>query len=102
MSEGKSQLTKTYTFDTGPLFLYFGDPRVKKVLDEIRGHDGKGSTCETDLAELHYATCEQFGRETARLRYVSARRITGVEVILTTICRFPRQSSNADIWGNFH
>jgi predicted nucleic acid-binding protein len=33
-----------------------------------------GSTCEPNLAELYYKTCEKLGRETARIRYLSVRR----------------------------
>ena len=74
---GDEKLLKTsrYTFDTGPLFLYFGeDPRVKKLLDEVESGRAEGSTCEPNLAELYYKTCEKMGRETARIRYLSVRR----------------------------
>ncbi len=64
-----------YTFDTGPLLLYFGeDLRVKKLLDEVRQGKAVGSTCEPNLAELYYKTCEKLGRETAQMRYLSIRR----------------------------
>ena len=73
--------TRGYTFDTGPLLLYFGeDLRVKKLLDEIRHRIAIGSTCETNLAELYYKTCEKLGRETARIRYLSTRR-SGLSVV---------------------
>ena len=73
--DAKHLKTNRYTFDTGPLLLYFGeDLRVKKLLDEIRHRRATGSTCETNLAELYYKTCEKLGRETARIRYVSTRR----------------------------
>jgi len=74
---GDEKLLKTsrYTFDTGPLFLYFGeDLRAKKLLDEVESGRAEGSTCEPNLAELYYKTCEKMGRETARIRYVSVRR----------------------------
>lgn len=77
MRSGDGRLLKTsgYTFDTGPLFLYFGeDVRVKKLLDEVRSGKVVGSTCEPNLAELYYKTCEKLGRETARIRYLSVRR----------------------------
>ena len=78
--DAKRLKTNGYTFDTGPLLLYFGeDLRVKKLLDEIR-HGATGSTCETNLAELYYKTCEKLGRETARIRYLSVRR-SGLSVV---------------------
>jgi predicted nucleic acid-binding protein len=67
--------TNRYTFDTGPLLLYFGeDLRVKKLLDDVRHSKATASTCEPNLAELYYKTCEKLGRETARIRYLSLRR----------------------------
>lgn len=77
MRSGDARLLKTsrYTFDTGPLFLYFGeDLRVKKLLDDVRNGKVESSTCELNLAELYYKTCEKLGRETARIRYFSVRR----------------------------
>jgi len=77
MKSGDGRLLKTnrYTFDTGPLFLYFGeDVRVKKLLDAARTGKVEGSTCEPNLAELYYKTCEKLGREIARIRYLSVRR----------------------------
>ena len=74
---GDEKLLKTsrYTFDTGPLFLYFGeDLRAKKLIDEVESGRVGGSTCESNLAELYYKTCEKMGRETARIRYLSIRR----------------------------
>lgn len=72
---GKPLKNRRYTFDTGPLFLYFGeDLRVKKLLDEVWNGKAEGSTCEPNLAELYYKTCEKLGRETARIRYLSVRR----------------------------
>ena len=79
--DAKHLKTDRYTFDTGPLLLYFGeDLRVKKLLDEIRHGRATGSTCETNLAELYYKTCEKLGRETARIRYLSIRR-AGLSVV---------------------
>jgi predicted nucleic acid-binding protein len=73
--DGRLLQTSRYTFDTGPLFLYFGeDVRVKKLLDEVWNRKVVGSTCEPNLAELYYKTCEKLGRETARIRYLSVRR----------------------------
>ncbi|MGP8068620.1 MAG: type II toxin-antitoxin system VapC family toxin [Candidatus Bathyarchaeia archaeon] len=83
MKSGDGRLLKIrrYTFDTGPLFLYFGeDLRVKRLLDEVRNGRAEGSTCEPNLAELYYKTCEKLGRETARIRYFSIRR-AGLSVL---------------------
>jgi len=77
MKSGDEKLLKIshYTFDTGPLFLYFGeDLRAKKLLDEVESGRAEGSTCEPNLVELYYKTCEKMGRETARIRYLSIRR----------------------------
>ena len=77
MKSGDERLLKIrrYTFDTGPLFLYFGeDLRAKKLLDEVESGRAEGSTCEPNLAELYYKTCEKMGRETAQVRYLSFRR----------------------------
>jgi predicted nucleic acid-binding protein len=81
-NEGAKHLrTNCYTFDTGPLLLYFGeDMRSKKLLDEIKQGRAVGSTCEQNLAELYYKTCEKLGRETARIRYLSIRR-SGLRVV---------------------
>lgn len=79
--DAKRLKTNRYTFDTGPLLLYFGeDLRVKRLLDEVRHRRAMGSTCETNLVELHYKTCEKLGRETARIRYLSTRR-SGLSVV---------------------
>jgi predicted nucleic acid-binding protein len=57
------------------LLLYFGeDMRSKKLLDEVNQGRAVGSTCEPNLAELYYKTCEKLGRETAQIRYLSLRR----------------------------
>jgi predicted nucleic acid-binding protein len=83
MRSGDARLLKTrrYTFDTGPLFLYFGeDLRVKLLLDEVHNGKAEGSTCEPNLAELYYKTCEKLGKDSARIRYFSIRR-TGLSVL---------------------
>ena len=58
-----------YTFDTGPLFLYFGENvRAKALIDDVRAGRSAGSTCETNLAELYYKTCERSMNE--RLTFI--------------------------------
>ncbi len=54
--------------------------RVKKLLDETGHGKAEGSTCEPNLAELYYKTCEKLGREAARIRYLSIRR-SGLSVV---------------------
>jgi len=48
-----------------------------------------GYTCEPNLAELYYKTCEKLGRETALLRYTSLRQsaltITSPDYTLTRL-----------------
>jgi len=68
-------LKNSYVFDTGPLYLSFlGDRRVTEPLQEMGKRIADGYTCEPNLAELYYKTCEKLGRETALLRYTSLRQ----------------------------
>ena len=68
-------MKNSYVFDTGPLYLSFaGDKRVTKPLREVTKGIADGYTCEPNLAELYYKTCEKMGRETALLRYTSLRQ----------------------------
>ncbi|MGB9760165.1 MAG: PIN domain-containing protein [Thermoproteota archaeon] len=61
-------------FDTGPLLLYFAeDKRVKDFFDEITAGKAEGYTCELNIAELYYKTCEKLGREVAEVRCASIR-----------------------------
>jgi len=54
--------------------LYFAeDERVKKLFNEVAADRAEGWTCETNLAEFYYKTCEKFGREVAELRHTSIR-----------------------------
>jgi predicted nucleic acid-binding protein len=74
-------LKNNYVFDTGPLYLSFaGDRRVTEPLREVRKGLAVGCTCEPNLAELFYKTCEKMGRETAMVRYTSLRH-SGLTVI---------------------
>lgn len=55
--------------------LYFGEDRhIKGLLDEVKLGKATGFTCELNLAELYYKTCEKLGRETTRIRDLSLRR----------------------------
>jgi len=68
-------LKNSCVFDTSPLYLSFlGDRRVIEPLQEMGKGIADGYTCEPNLAELYYKTCEKLGRETALLRYTSLRQ----------------------------
>ncbi|MCQ5362922.1 MAG: type II toxin-antitoxin system VapC family toxin [Candidatus Verstraetearchaeota archaeon] len=61
-------------FDTGPIFLYFAeDKQVKEMFDEVIAGRAEGYTCETNIAEFYYKTCEKLGREVAEVRHTSIR-----------------------------
>ena len=46
---------------------------MKEMIDEIAAERVEGYTCEVNLAEFYYKTCEKFGREVAELRQTSIR-----------------------------
>jgi len=61
-------------FDTGPIFLYFAeDKQVKEMFDGVVAGRAEGYTCETNIAEFYYKTCEKLGREVAEVRHTSIR-----------------------------
>ncbi|MBO3803744.1 MAG: PIN domain-containing protein [Candidatus Brockarchaeota archaeon] len=61
-------------FDTGPLLLYFAeDNRVRDFFNEVIKDKAEGYTCEINVAELYYKTCEKLGREAAEVRNASVR-----------------------------
>jgi len=43
------------------------------MFNEIESGDTEGHTCETNLAEFYYKTCERLGREVAEVRNTSLR-----------------------------
>ncbi|MEN3016487.1 MAG: type II toxin-antitoxin system VapC family toxin [Candidatus Methanosuratincola petrocarbonis] len=70
-----------YVLDTGPMLLYFaGDLEARSFFIEIANGRAEGYTCEMNMAELYYKTCERFGRETAAIREASIRN-SGISVI---------------------
>ncbi|MEM2939638.1 MAG: type II toxin-antitoxin system VapC family toxin [Candidatus Bathyarchaeia archaeon] len=95
-------------FDTGPLLLYFaGDENVKKVFDDIAAGKAMGYTCEVNMAELYYKTCEKSGREIAEMRNTSIRHskivVLAVDERLTRIagrikCTYKGKISMADAY----
>jgi hypothetical protein len=62
---GKRHLRKSrLIFDTGPIFLYFAeDKQVKEMFDEVKIGRAEGYTCEVNIAEFYYKTCEKFGEK---------------------------------------
>ena len=47
--------------------------RVKAIFDEVMAERAEGYTCETNIAEFYYKTCEKLGREVAEVRQLSIR-----------------------------
>jgi predicted nucleic acid-binding protein len=47
--------------------------RVKEMLDEVKAERAEGYTCETNMAEFYYKTCEKLGREFSEVRQLSIR-----------------------------
>jgi predicted nucleic acid-binding protein len=43
------------------------------MFDEVAAGRVEGYTCETNIAEFYYKTCEKFGREVAEVRHTSIR-----------------------------
>jgi len=43
------------------------------MLDEVLAGRVEGYTCETNMAEFYYKTCERLGREVAEVRHTSIR-----------------------------
>jgi len=43
------------------------------MFDEVATGVAEGYTCETNMAEFYYKTCERFGREAAEVRCTSIR-----------------------------
>ena len=47
--------------------------RVKEMLDEVKAERAEGYTCETNMAEFYYKTCEKLGRDFSEVRQLSIR-----------------------------
>jgi len=43
------------------------------MFDEVATGRADGCTCETNMAEFYYKTCEKLGREVAEVRHTSIR-----------------------------
>ena len=62
--------------DTGPFALHFGnDPQVRELMNGILKGVTEAHTCEINLAEHFYKTCEKSGREMAIITTSSIRNI---------------------------
>ncbi len=62
-------------FDAGVLSLYFaGDERARQYFNDISSRIKKGFISEVNLAEFYYKAAENFGLQTAELRYMLTRR----------------------------
>lgn len=54
--------------DTGAFSLYFGgDAQIKEIMSAILKGDTEAHTCELNVAEYYYKTCERYGREIAAI-----------------------------------
>ena len=96
------------TLDTGVMMLHFADDKqVRATMARIQDGTLESHTCETNLAELYYKTCETFGSEVAELRTTAIRNssieIHNVDEILTERagflkCKYRGKISLADAY----
>jgi len=62
--------------DTGSFTLHFGnDPQVRGIMADILKDSIEAHTCELNLAEYFYKTCERMGRDIALITSGSIREI---------------------------
>jgi predicted nucleic acid-binding protein len=60
--------------DTGALMLHFaGDRQIGDTMAKIQGGTIESHTCELNIAELYYKTCETLGSDVAEIRVTSIR-----------------------------
>ena len=60
--------TENIALDTGVFTLYYTDDRQgKDILESVFTGDSVGHTCELNLTEYYYKTCENVGREIAEI-----------------------------------
>ena len=68
--------TERLALDTGSFTLHFGgDPQVRDMMNDILGGRKEAHTCELNLAEHYYKTCEKLGRDVAIVTTGSIREI---------------------------
>lgn len=66
--------------DTGAIMLHFTDDRqIREIMTKIMSGAIESHTCETNIAELYYKTCEVLGSDVAELRTTTIRQ-SNVEV----------------------
>jgi predicted nucleic acid-binding protein len=92
--------------DTGAFALHFGnDPQVRDIMNDILKGSVEAHTCELNLAEYYYKTCEKSGRDIAAITTSSIRetpiRIHSPETELTAEagslkCKYRGKISLAD------
>lgn len=77
------------------------------MFDEIASRGTEGFTCEVNMAELYYKTCEKLGREVAEIRHTSLRHseisILAIDEKLTRLagglkCTYKGKLSLADAY----
>jgi predicted nucleic acid-binding protein len=72
---GKLDLKNSVVIDAGVLALYFiDDTRVRPYFYGIDDGNIKGYMTHINLSEYYYKTCQQFGKDTADVRYLSIAR----------------------------
>ena len=60
--------------DTGALMLHFTDDRqIRDTMTKIQSGTLESHTCELNIAELYYKTCEKLGADVAEIRTTTIR-----------------------------
>lgn len=68
-------MKNSVVIDAGVLALYFiDDSRVRSYFHGIEDGNIKGYMAHINLSEYYYKTCQQFGKDTADVRYLSIVR----------------------------
>ena len=66
--------------DTGALMLHFTDDRqIRDTMAKIESGALESHTCELNIAELYYKTCETLGSDVAEIRTATIRE-SNIEV----------------------
>ncbi len=68
--------------DTGALMLHFTDDKqIRETMSKIESGALESHTCEPNIAELYYKTCETLGSDVAEIRSATIRE-SNIEVHL--------------------
>ena len=63
-----------FALDTGAFSLHFGnDPQVRETMSAVLKGNAEAHTCELNMAEHYYKTCEKSGRDVAIITTSSIR-----------------------------